>query len=286
MRAYLVKRVHKRDGRVRFLDRPEAEQIPLPSGVAPALIEPSLRDAALARLSRNKAESPRRNSSPESTLLRAGFARCGVWGNALIALRRDGNWNYICSNRDKGFDHRRPSIAANVLDKAVWSRIEHVVTRPEIIAAEVERRGSADPFAAELAAVENRARSVANRRARLARAITTLDDDDASAPLLAELKGLAEQAKVLEQERGVLEAAASGWSADRDLLEGLASWSTRVRGNLPLLAYEERRNLLTALGAEVRVLPAPGKPRWELTLRWGDLTDSTLSNTPGCGVRG
>lgn len=75
-------------------------------------------------------------------------------------------------------------------------------------------------------------------------------------------------------------ATAAALEADRDLLDGLAAWSDRVRGNLPNLGYEERRGVLFALGAEVRVLPAPAAPRWELTLRWGDLLDATASGTP------
>lgn len=279
MRAYRVKRTREKNGRIRDQIRPEADQIPMPHGVAPALVDPALRATALDRLDRNKAESPRRNTSPEATLLRAGFARCGVCGNALIALRRKGNWNYVCTNRDKGFEHRRPSIAANLLDMVIWKKIEHVVTRPEIIAAEVERRRAADPYKDELAAVEKRASSIAARRTRLARAVASLDDDEASAPLLAELRGLAEQAKVLDIERQRVEAAASDWGADRDLLEGLAVWSTRVRNNLLHLSYGERRSLLVALGTEVRVLPSPASPRWELMLRWGDLTDATVSTT-------
>lgn len=124
----------------------------------------------------------------------------------------------------------------------MWAKVESLVMQPEILAAEVERRRSSDPFAAELAAVENRLKHIAASRARLARAVAALENEDASVPLLAELKGLAEQAKVLESDRDRLSRAAAGWQTDRDLLEGLATRSTRVRENLPRLTYEERRN--------------------------------------------
>ena len=193
-------------------------------------------------------------------------------GNALIALQRGGNWN-------KGFEHRRPGVAANVLDGAVWSEVEDMLTRPEVVAAEVARQRAADPHAAELALLDRRGAGLDARRKGLARAVVALEHEGASAPLLAELRGLAEQAREVKTERQAVGATAAAREADRELLDGLAAWSARALDNLPRLGYEERRSVLCALGAEVRVLPSPAVPRWELTLRWGDLLDVIASDT-------
>ncbi len=284
--AYRQRGYRRADPEPKGRYRPESEHIALPSDVAPGLVEPELQLAAIERLERNKTLSPRRNSDPEATLLRGGLARCGVCGNSLIAVRRRATyWDYICSNRDKGFEHRRPCISAGMLDEAIWRRIEDVLTKPEVIAAQVERLRDADPHTGELIALDRQFASVTAKRTRIARAVASLDDDDASAPLLAELQTLATQVKTIGEERAHVAALAESWETGRDLLTGLASWSDRVRVNLPNLSYEERRNVLAALGVQVRVLPAPDTPRWELTLRWQDLLDATVSSTAGCSAR-
>lgn len=286
MRAYRQRGYRRYDPEPRGRYRPEAEHIALPAGVAPALIAPDLQAAAIERLERNKTLSPRRNRDPEATLLRGGLVRCGVCGNALIAVRRRANyWDYHCTNRDKGFEHRRPCISAGMLDDAVWQRIEDVLTKPEVIKAQVERLHDTDPHALELNGLDRQLESLKAKRTRIARAIAALDDEDANAPLLVELKTLASQVKAIGEEHARLAALAQSWETGRDLLTELATWSDRVKVNLPDLTYEERRNVLAALGAQVRVLPAPELPRWELTLRWQDLLGTTVSSSSGYTAR-
>ena len=41
-----------------------------------------------------------------------------------------------------------------MLDKAVWTKVEDVLTKPEVISAQVERLHDADPHAAELDALD------------------------------------------------------------------------------------------------------------------------------------
>ena len=280
MTAYRQRGYRRHDPEPQGRYRPSSEHIALPPDIAPGLVHPDVQAAAIERLERNKTLSPRRNRDPEGTLLRGGLVRCGVCGNAMIAVRRrETYWDYLCTNRDKGFEHRRPCISAGVLDDAVWRRIEDVLTKPEVIQAQVDRLQEADPHALELDGLDRQLASLTAKRTRVARAIATLDDDDANAPLLAELRTLADQVKAVTEERRRVAALAESWETGRDLLSGLATWGDRVKANLPNLTYEERRNVLAALGAQVRVLPAPDLPRWELTLRWQDLLDATVSST-------
>ena len=81
-----MQRSRGRDGHLQAKWRPLDEQVSLPADVAPPLVDRDLQAEALDRLSRNKAEAPRRNQDAEATLLRAGFARCGVCGNAMRAI--------------------------------------------------------------------------------------------------------------------------------------------------------------------------------------------------------
>jgi site-specific DNA recombinase len=271
----------------------EVDQVTMPVGTAPALVAPELREAALARLARNKAESARRNPDPESTLLRVGFARCGYCGSPLQGFKRpDGGRGYRCNYSVAQRAKTCPSfaISASLLDQAVWARVEAVLLRPAIIAAEVARQRGASPAAGDLTALEVRIAELHARRQRAARFVVTMDDDDAAAPLIAEMTALANQTRALEAERAALIALHEGWEADQARLADLATWCDHVAGNLPTLTYAAERDALAALGVQVSVWRTDHSPRWEMTMRLDDLLtpgapgapDTLLSGTPRC----
>jgi site-specific DNA recombinase len=261
-------RQERRKGKVRVLARPAGQWVPLPAGTAPAILTEAEFEAVQARLERNKATAPRNNADPEATLLRCGIARCGYCGYPLSITKRAGRAHlYRCHpvGRER---HGCPSfgVMAPILDEAVWRRVEAVLTRPAIIASEVARRAQADVHAADLAALDRRRAGVASRRGRLARAVATLEDEEAAAPLLADLRKLAAEAKVLTEERASLEARVASGAADQRRLADLAAWCGRVAGNLPTLTYQQKRMALEALGVLVKVYRADHDPRWEITM--------------------
>ncbi len=265
--AYRTK-MERHKGKTRVIVLPESEWVDLPDGTAPALVTPEEYAAVRSRLERNRATAPRNNADPEATLLRCGIARCGYCGYPLSITRRTGRTHmYRC--HPVGTDrYGCPSfgVMASILDAAVWGKVEDVLTRPAIIAAEVARRLDQDPFAADLAALDRRLAVLSSQRTRLARGVALLEDEEAAAPLLLELQGLAKESKVLSAERASLEALARANDDERDRLADLAAWCSRVAGNLPTLTYDEKRMVLDALGVEVRVYRTDHDPRWEITM--------------------
>jgi site-specific DNA recombinase len=138
-----------RTGHVRKVIRPESEQIPMPAGVAPALIDRETFEAIQRQLTLNKLRAPRNNHAPESALLRGGVARCGYCGWTLIVASRgrpdrpEGYVRtYICQRKHGlAADHctDRPAISTHILDAAVWKHVEEILHNPELIAMELER---------------------------------------------------------------------------------------------------------------------------------------------------
>lgn len=155
---------------------------------------------------------------------------------------------------------------AHILDGAVWQRVEEVLLNPDIISTEVQRRQSSDPFKNDLASFERRLKSIETRRQRLARAIAALDDEDASSPLLAELKQLSAEARELNIERSTLVVQAKLRETDTNMLVSMKTWCGRVAQNLQTLNYKERRLILEALGVSVKVFKVDHDPRWEITI--------------------
>ena len=116
---------------VRFQVRAEDDKvrIALPASVCPALVDEATWQKVNAVMASNKLRASRRNSEPDATLLRGGYARCAYCDRPLTVFRRSsGNgkksWSYFCpASRPKpgvtpcpGGPYR---IAAHLLDLEV-----------------------------------------------------------------------------------------------------------------------------------------------------------------------
>lgn len=245
----------------------------------PALIERDVFESVTARLIANKAAASRNNGSPEDTLLRAGFARCGYCGGTLVVKNRASRPHrplYSCAtlNKDR-YGCLSFGITAPILDAAVWTRVETVLSDPNVIAAEVSRSRTTDSLAADVAGLERRIAEIEKRRANLARTVAMVDDAEATAPLVAELKSLAVQKLSIITELDALRMRQETAESERRRLLDLADWCAQVTGNLSTLSYQQRRDLLTALGVSVRVWRGDHPVRWELTMAIQDVAPHT-----------
>ena len=136
------------------------------ANVIPPLVSRELAAAAQAQLARNKIESVRNNRNPEAALLRGGFARCGYCGKTLRVSSSTKTYACNRSNQDR---YGCPSFAitCHILDAAVWSQVEAVLTRPEVIAAELERLRESDPVQGDLDAIDRRMAEITRKQRNL-----------------------------------------------------------------------------------------------------------------------
>jgi len=260
------------NGKAVKVRRPQEERIAMPEGVAPPIIECEIWAAVQEKLARQKAEGRRNNRDPESFLLRAGFARCGYCGRALVSLSASGKSRRpykLYQTNPNGNSHRdcdhKFSISAPNLDAEVWSEVVTILTTPGLIASRLAEHQCIDPTADDRAAVERAFADVAKRQANLARAVAVLDDADASAPLLSQLKVLGERRRALLAERETLAERFAGWAHQIDALTSLEEWVARVGGRLSDTTYEQKRLALTTIGATVEVFARGHLPcRWRL----------------------
>jgi site-specific DNA recombinase len=249
------------------------EQILLPD-IAPPIVTPEEQAAVRERLVHNRANATRNNTRPEATLLRAGFIRCGHCGWAMHA-----DWNVkhgalyrCCRGMREEESCRSHSILAKLVDPAVWARVEAVLGDPRIIASAVERRRQDGSLDRELSHVETRLSAIAQRQANTARAIAAINDDAVAAPLLVELRMLADQKASAEAERDELQRRIADRAAEDAMLQDLSIWCARVGANLDALSYDEKRLALAALGVQVRIWrqgttdEAGESLRWDMTM--------------------
>ncbi len=279
-RAWRYRSTRLKGGGWRTEERPVEEQVALPEGTVPALVDAPTWHAVQARFARNKAEAPRNNRDPEASLLRGGYVRCGYCGNTVIAfVHKAAGLMYRCCVFSRDVPGCRSSaILVKHLDAAVWDRVEVVVTRPDVIARQVERLGQASTVEADLNAIERQKAGIEKQRKRIARAVATLEDDEAAAPLLTELRMLAAQSRQLDADQAAVSARLADWQAERDRLAGLQEWCRRVAGNLPKLSYAHKRDLLAALDVRVTLYQKnQPTPRWIITMSPADVVYGTSS---------
>jgi site-specific DNA recombinase len=263
-----------------YARRPGSDaEIVLVRDIAPAIITPGEHTAVLERLAMNQANSARNNRYPEATLLRAGFMSCGHCGHAMSVVharttRPGSSSQYRCDpSGQRGTDCPRPSIAASMIDDAVWAKVAAVLRDPAIISAEVAKQREDGGLERDHTALDKQIVSIAEKRARLARRVADIADDDVAAPLIAELRALAALKTAAEAEREVLIQRITDRDAETARVKTLTDWCATVNANLETLTYDEKRLALKWLGVHTRVhrvgaIDAMGNPmpRWELTM--------------------
>jgi site-specific DNA recombinase len=261
--------------RPRYSQRPgtDDERITI-AGIAPPIVTRDEQAAVAARLAANQQFATRNNAKPETALLRAGFARCGHCGWAMrVNNGSDGRARYCCSRYRTG-ECARPVIMTHILDDAVWGGLRDVLRDPAIIEREVEKHRHDGGLDRDLAAIDKLLVTIAKKQTRTAKAIAAVDDDAAAAPLILELKSLAEQKAEAQAEHEAVHARIADAEAERARVRSLTDWCRTVGANLDTLTYEEKRLALTALGVSVKVwregaTDADGTPlgRYAITMK-------------------
>ena len=115
--------------------------------------------------------------------------------------------------------------------------------------------------------MNRRISGITAQQGRLTRSIAILEDEDAAAPLLAELRSLAAQRRALEAERQHLKAERDDWETLQARLNAIAAQCETVRANLDTLDYQGKRDLLYAFNVKVKVWATDHTPRFEATMQ-------------------
>jgi site-specific DNA recombinase len=260
----------RQDGRRRKIQkwRPEDERRVI-EGAAEPYISRDRYEVIRERLVRNKLEASRNNRNPTATLLRAGFIRCGYCRRLMSAGQsghRAGDYVYRCARHNSQHGCSGGTIHAREIDQIVWDYAYRLLTQPDIIEHELERLRTADPTEADMQTIDRAILSLTKNQTRIARSVAVLDDEDAAAPLLAELKTLGGQRKRLENEREGLIQRRASWEMEQARIEVVKAM---VRDALPdTIAeadYDDKRRALDALGIMVTLYRVGHEPRWEIT---------------------
>jgi site-specific DNA recombinase len=235
--------------------RPTEEQVPLPDGTIPALVAPEVFDAVQERLRSNQLRSARNNRDPEAALLRGGYVRCGYCGHTMPMVRlSNGNYIYRCAIGGSGepVKCKYHGIMTHVLDAAVWGKVEAILTKPEMVATELERMLADDPTEVDLDAVDKALVSITRQQRNLVDQLANVSGGVAEL-VTQKLSGLEAERQQLQSERDAILRRRQSWIAARQRVADLETWCRTVATKLGEFTYQQKRDALDALGVRVKV---------------------------------
>lgn len=255
-----TKRISLGGRRRRLEQRDPSEWITIP-GASPAIV--TLEEFDAAQRARESGGHTRRPSS--STYFLTGHVYCGYCGGRLHGATMSGRYRYYACRMTS--PQYRPNakcpakyVRADELEAKVWEYLSSVVSRPEVVLAELRRRREADtgPLDAELVRVEKELKSLRDQHHRLIRLYQYAEIDDEY--MARQLKSLKTRETVAEAEQARLQELQRSLTDLDELEVHVGDWATRVSANLAGMDLEDRQLLLRAL--EVRVVVTP--ERWEI----------------------
>lgn len=245
-------------------ERPEPEQVKLPHGTVPQLIDLETFEKVQERLHRNKLESIRNNRVPTETLLRGGYIKCGYCGRNMVAARYRSNSNdraYKCGNYKRIGNGCSAShcILTTLLDQIVWERIVEVVQNPTRVIEAIEKRKGTDPHKENRKSIERTLAKIKEEQANLLENLKELN------PMYAQriyglLNELATQQQELETDLAKVIRQGQEWQISQEKLLKFQDWCTDFADRLGLHTYEEKRFACEMLGIKVLVWRSDHKP--------------------------
>src|SRR5215203_4517289 len=249
-------------------------RVPVPSKdwvavPVPAIVDPAVAEAARAQLEENRRRK-REQTRGSGWLLqglvvcrRCGYAYYGKATPGLAERYRPGLFGYgayRCIGSDgHRFDGQavctnRP-VRSDRLERMVWANVEAILNEPQRVAHEYRRRltevAAEDRADADVAVIERRIGALRRRVGRLIDGFADgVIDRVEFEPRVADLRARIAQ---LEEHRTVLAATAT---ATRDLtlvIGRLEDFSTKVRGNLDLLDWTARREVIRLMVRRIEI---------------------------------
>ena len=240
--------------------KPKEEWIEIPNATPPIVSEDTY-DAVQARLEHNR-KMAKRNSKHEYLLHGHIYcAKCGraYWAAPGIKTRNGKRYEYPfyhCSGKSKSVtpdrcENRRYS--AKSIEGLIWGEVEKLLTQPELVFAELERRNEEDKTATWTTELERVRTLLANRQKqkdRVHRAFYVTGDEDL---FRRSIGALARETEGLEKERLRLEECIASANKGQMDTDNLKVACLLVKNNLKTLSFEERRFALSVLQLRVIV---------------------------------
>ncbi len=270
----------------------------------PAIVTKELADLARKKVTQNKQFATRNNSSPETSLLRAGFAKCGHCGGSLRVSphsyrRQDGSVNeyllYTCGLQAallgvcKGC-----SILTTTLDNAAWQKAIEIIRDPLQIDAKINAFRAEDPTATRRKTINKKLKEIREQqlamRQNLASLMMTQHPDRGTMDFLnTQLQQFADQEEGYTRELASDEYEYEKWKIIEEKLNELHKKCADIREKLDdpdyNISYKDKRDILSFLGIQAIIWKKGHSPQFEIRCNPSDIVDPLFLMVPRPRVR-
>lgn len=251
----------------------EEEQIPLPEGVFPRLIDPDEFEAIQMQLQRNKEMSPRNNRRPNDTLLRGGLVRCGICGRRMhvhrYTSRGPNAMDYQCKqnwgNTTDIKHHHSVGISVANMNAAMWEFVLPYIQTPTLIREHINAIREQVDGKDRSSALEAH---LAETKEKIINLLSVAEDarDDTTRQLYRER--LVKLERDIHETESLLARLSNSTERNQKLLTALdkfEAWALSQQQFLSDPTYEitkeDKRAVLIVLGAKATVWPSEGYPQ-------------------------
>jgi site-specific DNA recombinase len=290
-KQYIERVIKKPNGQGKSYEkRPDTEQIILPDGVIPPLVEVETFKKVQQQLEHNKQNAARNNKHPEEALLRCGLIKCGICEQNMFVSReqKQERIRYMCRTTNSldikihflpKLERHHLSIVGHIADAAAWKRAVEIIRNPEEVKQHVEARRAQleeNPVTKQLTAIENSIAKLTQTIKNLDRQITRLseqtpDDDDQAREIDAAIDSL-NQSKArhrreindLEKDRSKLLSENEYWLAMEIAIEKFELWCNEWREKLDSASFADKRVVCEFLSIRVIVYKGDHEPPYEV----------------------
>jgi len=242
-----------------IIHKPREQWVAL-EGATPAIISQEVFDEAQRRLKRNK-ELAARNTKRDYLL--RGYLTCAQCGKRYDGATKRYNTlqglkeyrYYRCSSNFKVHNPycANPSCKAEDLESIVWQEIERVLSKPEIVFAELHRQNEKAQSEAWQTELDTVSRLVANRysqKDRINMAFRLTGDIET---FKRDIALVTDDIREFEAEKARLESVIRDQHQRIVDLDNLQKACGRVASNMEALSFQEKRLTLEALAIRVMI---------------------------------
>ena len=258
----------------------------LPEGTVPAIISKEDFDAVQILLIKAKRESTRNNQDPQSSLLRAGYIRCGYCGNVLPAVthmnlvgrRWDGGTyerkqQYRCSKANNPSQHcPGVSITAEIIDTIVWKYIGSLLNDLTDIKKALELLKGKQKQDYDVNAIQRSIDNAKKEQEQFSDDIKGLRGN-ARNMILKQMNDLEDRIEQLENEKAQAIPQATNIERQQQEIDTFLDWAEEMKGKYDETTYEEKRRALYVLGISVYLFKEKDKEheRYEIKVGLSEL---------------
>jgi site-specific DNA recombinase len=256
--------------------RPEEEQAQIAEGIIPPIIDKETFTRAQEKLDVNKVLAQRNNINPEESLLRAGYAKCGVCGETLRVLhlaaqpkKSSERFLYQCYDRFSSKRcNKKINITCRFLDDAAWDYIKTLIAdkqKVELRLQEIEAKLTQIDI--DFSPIDNQIAAIDQDMRNCTLGIVKAKDEYTIDLLTTESEKLANARRDLEKLRAEMSEKAGNVELIQSKLDRFRDkWFKKAAQINDNPTYQDKREACEILGIQATVYQVGHKPRYSFTI--------------------